>query len=160
MSYQYVHGVEQVIRDMEQFPVKVQTRVVKGALRAGAHVIRAAARHRAPRRSGLLASTVRVMTRTRGRAVTATVKVGTRRRGGGGAYYAHMVMGGTRPHIIKARPGGLLGFGGFIVRKVQHPGTKAQPFLDEAVAATREQAFFALFAYANAEIRKLVPNPT
>lgn len=52
--------------------------------------------------------------------------------------YAAMVHDGTRPHQIRPkRAGGRLRFvvGGRVVfaRVVNHPGTKARPFLDDAV---------------------------
>lgn len=50
--------------------------------------------------------------------------------------YAAAVHEGSRPHIIRARNGGFLHFraGGreVFVRSVQHPGTKARPFLRNA----------------------------
>jgi hypothetical protein len=50
------------------------------------------------------------------------------------------VLNGTRPHMIfPRRPGGVLRFtvGGRVVyaRYVNHPGTKAQPFLQQALRA-------------------------
>lgn len=50
------------------------------------------------------------------------------------------VLNGTRPHMIfPRRPGGVLRFtvGGQVVfaRYVSHPGTRAQPFLQEALRA-------------------------
>lgn len=50
------------------------------------------------------------------------------------------VLNGTRPHrIFPRRPGGVLRFtvGGRVVyaRYVNHPGTKAQPFLQQALRA-------------------------
>lgn len=52
--------------------------------------------------------------------------------------YAAMVNDGTSPHVIRPRrPGGVLRFqvGGRVVyaRVVNHPGTRAQPFLDKAL---------------------------
>lgn len=52
--------------------------------------------------------------------------------------YAEMVHNGTRPHRISPkRPGGVLRFrmGGRVVyaKYVNHPGTKARPFLDRAL---------------------------
>lgn len=52
--------------------------------------------------------------------------------------YAPMVHDGTRPHQIRPKnPGGVLRFrmGGRVVyaKVVNHPGTRARPFLDDAV---------------------------
>lgn len=62
--------------------------------------------------------------------------------------YAAMVNDGTRPHTIRPRRAQALRFtvGGRVVyaRVVQHPGTRARPFLDRAlreVAAQRGYTF-------------------
>lgn len=51
--------------------------------------------------------------------------------------YAQMVHDGTRPHIIRPRRAKALRFvvGGQVVyaRVVHHPGTRARPFLDQAL---------------------------
>lgn len=52
--------------------------------------------------------------------------------------YAPYVHDGTRPHVIRPKsPGGTLRFrmGGRVVyaKVVNHPGTRARPFLDDAV---------------------------
>lgn len=59
------------------------------------------------------------------------------------ANYAGFVHDGTRPHVIRARPGGVLAFpgaGGTVyAASVRHPGTRPRPFLknaaDEVVAS-------------------------
>lgn len=52
--------------------------------------------------------------------------------------YAPMVNDGTRPHIIRPKRAKALRFnvGGKVVfaRVVHHPGTRARPFLDRALA--------------------------
>jgi hypothetical protein len=62
--------------------------------------------------------------------------------------YAALVNDGTRPHVIRPRNAKVLRFtvGGQVVfaRVVNHPGTKARPFLDRAlreVAAQRGYSF-------------------
>lgn len=62
--------------------------------------------------------------------------------------YAAMVNDGTRPHVIRPRNAQVLRFrvGGRVVfaKVVNHPGTRARPFLDRAlqeVAAARGYSF-------------------
>ena len=63
--------------------------------------------------------------------------------------YAAFVNDGTRPHIIRPKNGQYLRFrgrgGGWVYAKlVHHPGTRARPFLDDAlkqVAAARGYSF-------------------
>jgi len=53
--------------------------------------------------------------------------------------YARMVHDGTRPHVITARKAKALFWPGarHPVRSVRHPGTKARPFLTDALTAQR-----------------------
>jgi HK97 gp10 family phage protein len=59
---------------------------------------------------------------------------------GSDVFYAPFVNDGTRPHIIRPRRGQALRFtvGGRVVfaRVVHHPGTRARPFLDQALRET------------------------
>ena len=65
-----------------------------------------------------------------------------------GASYAADVEFGTQPHVIKAKPGGVLHFKkdgkDVFATKVNHPGTKAQPFLVPAWEAERPKFISAL----------------
>lgn len=63
--------------------------------------------------------------------------------------YAHYVHGGTKPHVIRPKqPGGVLAFsvGGVMVftRKVNHPGTKANPFYERAIDQSEGERMFLL----------------
>ena len=58
--------------------------------------------------------------------------------------HANFVHGGTRPHVIRPRsPGGVLAFkiGGQMVfaKRVNHPGTKANPFYDHAISQSASE---------------------
>lgn len=91
--------------------------------------VEAEAVRRAP---GSMGATVRAEIRSAGRDFEGVIKVSHP-----AAIY---VLNGTRPHRISPRrPGGVLRFtvGGRVVyaKYVNHPGTKAQPFLQEALRA-------------------------
>ena len=97
-------------------------------------ILRAIARswqRRVPRRTGALSRSVRVLSFNRGRArleITAS--------------YAAFVEKGTRPHVIEARPGGVLRWTGsdgqiHFARRVKHPGSRPGNQLRDAVAANR-----------------------
>lgn len=47
------------------------------------------------------------------------------------AHYAIFVLGGTDPHEIWAKPGSALNTPYGLFRKVNHPGTDANPFMDD-----------------------------
>jgi HK97 gp10 family phage protein len=153
MTYEYVHGVETELKKLAEFPVKVEKNVTRGAVRAAARVVQQAIAPRVPRKSGDLAATLRVSTRLKGKVVSGAVKIGNRRKG---VFYAGFVMSGTKPHQIKAKVGGALGFGGLVRQVVQHPGAKAQPFMNEADAVSRDAAIRAAFEYADGRVRKII----
>lgn len=54
------------------------------------------------------------------------------------APHAHLVEFGTRPHTIKPhKKGGVLVFGRYFAKEVNHPGAKAWPFFQTAVRNKR-----------------------
>lgn len=152
-GYEYVHGVESELKKLEQFPAKVELKVVRGALRAAAKKVQQVIQPRVPRRSGALAASLRVSTKKRGQSVSAAVKVGDRKKG---VFYAGFVMGGTKPHLIRARQQPMLSFGGIIRKSVQHPGAKAQNFMEEGDRVGRTPAIQEAFRFATEQLRRLI----
>src|SRR5882724_10945514 len=57
------------------------------------------------------------------------------------AKYALFVHDGTRPHLIKASPGKVLadGRGGFFGKIVNHPGTRANPFMPAIIREAKPE---------------------
>lgn len=153
MTYEYVHGAETELDKLAEFPAKVEKNVMRGAVRAAASVVKDGVAALIPRATGALADTLRISSRVRSGEVSATVKVGNPKKG---VFYAGFVMGGTKPHLIKGRVTGWLGFGGVVRRVVQHPGAKAQPFMDQANLATRDAALKAAFDYADDRLTQLL----
>ena len=151
-GYQYVHGAVEAIALLNQFPVEMEVKIARAGLRRMGEVVAQAIRFRVPTRTGLLAGTVRVTTRKRGKEISAGVRIGNRKKG---IFYAHMVLGGTRPHQITARGNGALRIlGGIIVKKIQHPGARANPFVEQAQVAARYNAFQSGFALVTELIKR------
>jgi hypothetical protein len=153
MSYQYLSGVEEVTKNLLEFPVKVEAQVTRAGVRRMAEVIAAEVQFRVPVRTAALAATIRVVARRRGKEVSAGVRVGDRKKG---VFYAHMVLGGTKPHVIKARPRGVLRFAGVVYRSVQHPGSRPNPFVERAIAASGHTAIEAGFAVVTERIKRII----
>lgn len=109
---------------LRTLPAKLHKNVNRAGLRAGAKVYLDEVKTRIPKDSGQLAASARITTRARGDDISASVKVGNFV-----AWYAHLVEFGTRPHVIRAKPGGAMRFGSVEARTVHHPGTRAQPFM-------------------------------
>lgn len=134
-NYRYVSGAQEVQAELLAYPAKVEQRVVRTSMAAGARVVRDAAKAEVPVRGGKLRSSIRVSTKARHGKVTAGVRVGDI-KSKDGAFYAHMVLGGTKPHSLVPRKGGKgLRIGNVVRRAVQHPGAKANDFMGRAKTA-------------------------
>jgi hypothetical protein len=160
MAYKYVAGVEETTKRLLEFPVEFEARAVRKALRAAGNLMKAAIKPLVPvgkraihlDASSDLVGTLRVTTAKRGKVLHATVKIGDIRKG---VFYAHMVLGGTKPHVIRSKPGGALNLLGVIRKQVQHPGAKANDFMAAGNAAAREAALQAAFDVATDEVKKM-----
>lgn len=128
-QYRYVNGAQEVQAELLAYPAKVEQRVVRTSLAAGARVVRDAAKAEVPVRSGKLRGTIRVSTRARKGQVTAGVRAGDAKRG---VFYAHMVAGGTKSHNIVPRRGKGLKYGENFRRSIIHPGAKPNDFMGRA----------------------------
>lgn len=166
-SSETIRGGRELAQFLQQLPVKVEKNIMRAALRAGAAVLREAARNNVPVDDGLLRKSVRVSTNSKHGVVTATVKAGDKK-----AFYAHMVEYGTRPHLIKVRDedrpinykltqkrGVLtrvsirtmnrhsLQIGGhFVGASVKHPGATPKPFMRPALDSKSSAAIQAVSA--------------
>lgn len=146
------------------------------AVKAAAKIVQPAAKSRAPRRKakgggGLRQSIgIKAEKGRRGKSLAVAV-IGARKkvmkmvrppRGrklvkSVPAYYAHLVERGTAAHSIgigSSRGRGNLGKA--TKHKVNHPGSRAQPFLGPAWAATSKEAIAAANAVMGAEIQKAI----
>lgn len=159
MSLVHVKGFPELDRFLQELPVKMEKNVLRGAMRAGANVIRLAARAMAPvgppssytqrygAYEGALRDSIRVTTRARGGEVKASVVAGGETRRGADVFYAHWVEYGTRPHTIRARTARGLFFGGSYVASVEHPGARPRPFMRPALDSQAEAAVVAAAEY-------------
>lgn len=79
----------------------------------------------APKRTGKLAASIRVKRRRYARGIGFEA--------GSDLKYAIYQERGTYPHIIRARPGHELKFGGTYAHVVHHPGNRATHFLERGL---------------------------
>jgi HK97 gp10 family phage protein len=151
----HVQGLAELEKTLRQLPVKLETKILRGALRAGAAVFSVEVSARLPRKSGKLASTLRISTAVRRGVVSAKVVVGDSKKKG--VFYAHMLEGGTKPHFIKAKPGKSLRlYGGRMVKRVTHPGIRPRPFMGPAFKAGTTAALEAVAAYIRQRLDQVV----
>lgn len=143
-------GGRELDRLLQTLPVKAERNILRGALRAGAVVVRDEIRQRAPVDSGALRDSIRVTSRVRKGTVSASAKVGNR-----DAWYAHLVEFGTRPHVIlPRRQGGSMQFGGVRTRLVNHPGTQGRPFVRPAGDAATPKALAEVTKYVRKRLTR------
>lgn len=132
----HIDGLKELDDALQQVEDAFQAKWINGALRASVLFLVREASPMVPRLTGNLVSTLRW----------------SRDRGFGGAtvrdyavvigkhslptdpYYANMVDLGTAPHTIAAKNGGFLHWGDMFARSVQHPGSKADPFMETVLS--------------------------
>lgn len=102
-----------------------------------ATAVQARAKQLAPRRSGCLQDSIVKRFESGGGELAVRIVSDTSPCDPEHKSYSLMVHEGTAPHTITARPGGVLAFeiGGetIFATSVNHPGTKAVPFLRDAL---------------------------
>lgn len=124
-----VEGDDKVIALCQELPRRAQKKAFRGAVTAGTDMILKAAKARAPRRHGLLKKALGKKIKAY-KSGTVVGIVGARRSVTGEklglravpANYIHLVVKGTRPHMVGSR---------------RHPGAKANDFMGDAYRATK-----------------------
>lgn len=141
----HVKGLAELTKRLAEFPNKLKP-VLRSGLRQGAKVIQARAKQNIRSRSGVLAKSLTVGTRSRGTKVTASVKTKV--------FYARFVEYGTAAHVISGRNGGWLSFGGVFARSVDHPGARPHPFMRPALDSQAAAALLAVAEGVKARMTK------
>ena len=134
-----VKGLDQLQALLNTLSAKVETNIMRAALRAGANVIRDEVRQTAPFDTGLLRKGIKVSTRARRGVVTATIKAS-----GKHSHAAAWLEYGTLPHIIKARQAKGLAIDGAFAEVVNNPGVKARPYMRPALDSRAQAAVLAV----------------
>ena len=138
----HVKGLDELQKLLDTLSAKMEQNVMRGALRAGMKPIRDEAKAGAAKATGELAAGLRVSVRARAGKVTASL-----RAAGKHGYLARWIEYGTAAHRIAAKKGGALFFNGSAVKFVDHPGSKARPFLRPALDARAQDAVIAAGNY-------------
>ena len=154
MSDIQITGLAELNALLQTLPKKVEAKILRQGLRAGQKEILEAAKSRVPVASGALRASLKIKTSSKRGVVSARLVAGSKT-----AYYAHMVEFGTAAHKITAKNGGMLNFGGRLVKSVDHPGARKRPFMRPAIDHKQGDAVEAMRAYIEArtprEIEKL-----
>lgn len=171
------HGIEggRELDDLlRTLPEKMQKNVNRAGLRAGAVVLLDQVKQNIPVKSGNLRKTARISSRAKNGAVSVSVKAGGKVKGID-AWYARLVEFGTRPHLVQVseKDRGINGRTGRAVSvttvnrrrslmigttlvgpSVQHPGSRARPFMRPAIDAKLPEALKAITAKIRERLSK------
>lgn len=156
-----VQGLSELRTMLQQLPVRIERNIMRGALRAGANVIRDSARLAAPVDDGLLRKSIKTGS-SKVRFNNVIVSVETK------LFYARMIEFGTasfytgqgrsvkKPYRIPKAKGKrikkALAFGNVIVNNVTHPGIKPQPFMRKAFDSSKEKAIENFRAFVSSRL--------
>ena len=170
-------GLDKLLSELQDLPLKIERNIYRGALRAGAKVIVDEAKRLVPIDSSDLRDSIRASVRV-GRnngKITANIKAGNKK-----AFYANFIEHGTVRHYIKAsiRPqrltrrglktisiktlnkiesrGGLVIGGRFVGTEVIHPGSRKHPFMRPALDTKWRDAVTAFADYVRTRLPKEV----
>ena len=161
-------GGPELLKFLDEFPEKMVKNIMRGAMRAGANVVREEARLNVARQSGALSRSIKSSVNSRSGTITAKVKLK-----GKHSFLGPMLEYGVRAHIISLaedkRPmkmtrhglrglslrtinkavarGSLVINGTFVGDAVMHPGFAAKPFLRPALDRKAEDAVNAVGKY-------------
>jgi len=143
-----VTGLSDLWAKMQDIPVKIETNILRGGLRAGAIPIQQEARRLVNSVSGDLAKSIRVTTKVKRGTVYSLVIAGKHKKPTD-PYYAHMVEFGTAAHWIRPKKlGGALFWKGHpLAQGVLHPGAQKKPFMRPAMDGKAQQALEAMADY-------------
>lgn len=175
MSETKIEGLSDLYKTLQTLPVKIEAKIMQGALRAAQGVIRQSALSLAPVDDGDLKRSIKIRFRAKSK------KFGYIRMhltaGDKNAYYAHMIEFGTasfytgkgktigKPYIIKAQDStgaelssGLkrkaLKIGANMVGQVTHPGIRPRPFMRPAFDQSKDAALKVMADYIKTRIPK------
>lgn len=134
-----VKGLAELQAFLSQLPAKVEANIMRGALRQGANVVKTEAQANVPEKTGQLKAGLKVSTRNRRGVVTASVKA-TGKHG----FLARWIEFGTAAHFIKPKTAKSLFFAGLFSNGIQHPGSRAKPFMRPALDSQAQAALLAV----------------
>ena len=141
-----VEGLSDLWAAMQDVPVKIETNMLRGGLRAMAIPIQQEAKSLVHSVSGDLAKSIRIATGSRNGTVYARVIAGKNKKPGD-PFYAHMVEFGTAAHWIKPRYTKALAFSGVMRDAVRHPGAQKKPFMRPAIDGRAQEGLEAMADY-------------
>lgn len=141
-----IDGIEQLIEALAQAPEALEDEMEAGVQEIAEEIQRRAQQvHRFRNRTGNLEDSIKAETSgLRGRVYVDMAQ----------APYGRYVIDGTRPHDIMAKRAKALEFGDHFSKKVHHPGTQPDDFMDEAEESVRGQIDAVFSRHVDEAMRK------
>jgi len=126
-----IRGIQQATSNLKKLDQKIKRSIVGKSVRAGSKPIREAAKRAAPVKTGAMRSGIRTSVRTfrnYGSIVGKTTIRSTKSQKAKGkdAWYAHIVIGGSKQHLIRM---GKPSFSDHPYSVIHHPGNKPNDFM-------------------------------
>ncbi len=128
-------GIKEFEKNVKRLGGKVAKQVVRSSLKKGGTVLVKQARNNLPPQYDTLKRSIRSAFRKPKNRFYQTLKIGftVGKNVKYDGWYAHIVEGGSDSHTITSKDGKIITAGDDVfARKVNHPGTKAYPFLRPA----------------------------
>ena len=133
-----IKGLEKLQRRLDAAGRKHLSDALRKATGTSVLLVEAEAKERVPQVTRALFRSIGGTVTARGAGFRGVVKAG-----GEGVAYARAVEFGTKPHVIRPKRGRVLrwrsGRGFRYATKVNHPGTRAQPYMEPTLRAKRPQ---------------------
>mgnify|MGYP000095970482 CR=1 FL=1 len=146
-----INGLDDLQKLLEQLPVDVERKILRGALRAGQKVVLEQAKASIHNVSGELTDSLRISTRKgKNGKISARVIAGNKT-----AFYAHMVEFGTAKHLIKPKNRKSMLVAGMMREVVNHPGAQKKPFMRPAADAAASEGSQAMAAFKDYMQRRI-----
>lgn len=140
-----ITGLGDLQKLLDQLPVNIEKKVIRGALRAGQKVVLDQAKATIHNQSGALADSLRIKTNAgKDGKISSRVVAGNKT-----AFYAHMVEFGTAKHLIKPKNRKSMFVAGMMRKVVDHPGAQKKPFMRPAADAAAHEGSEAITAFKN-----------
>ncbi len=152
-----IQGLDELKRQLDTLPAKIEGNVMRGALRAGVNVLKKEAEAHVPVKTGALRKSIRISFARKSQQygwLRAHLKAGNK-----DAWYAHLIEYGTAsyysgtgstvagPYDIRASKGKSLFFAGLFSQAITHPGIRPQPFMRPALDKAAAPALDAVAHY-------------
>ena len=155
-----IKGLSALLKDLDTLPDRIERNCVRAALRQGIRVFAREMQSKVPiggpkyrdwegkpHRGGELLRSMRIFESKKGPYPSMKLSIGNR-----DAWYAHIVEGGAKPHVITPYRAKALFFGGHRYSKVNHPGMAGRHFVRDSFYNAEMSALQAFMNYLNTRL--------